>query len=353
MRGTVEVDELYRAAAVRLWPPIAAARRILSPFHINSDPDAVGSALGMAHLLEAAGKEVTVVASDGNFPQIVAFLPGAERIVRYAGGPLPAADLILALDSSDPPRLGELHAANADRFAAGPTVVIDHHITNTRFGALGPETGTGGDEANFIDPTAAATAEMVYLLGRAWGLPLSPAAATCLLAGIYGDTLGLQTTSTSPRVARVVADLLAAGADLSSVVNNFYRSRPFSTAKMWGAVLSRAEWCGKVLWSETTPAMLAEAGAADGEAGGVINFLTGTQGARVTVLFHRTADGGETRAGLRTLTEGVDVAAIAAEFGGGGHAKAAGCRLPGDDAARDAFLRRVDALAEERVRVAE
>ena len=334
----VEVDEGYRDAAANLWPAVERARRILCPFHINADPDAIGSALGMCHLLSGIGKEVTVYASDGAVPPTTHFLPGADMIRRYEGDPLPEADLILALDSSDTGRLGALYENNAARFAAGPTVVIDHHITNSRF-------GTGG--LNFVEPTAAATAEMVSLLARAWDLPLSPAAATCLLTGVYGDTLSLQTTSTTPRTLRVVADLLAAGADLTSTVNHLYRARPYSTVKLWGAILSRAAWVGAVLWSAVTPELLAEAGADDGESGGVINWLNGTTGARVTVLLHRGKDGW--RAGLRTLAEGVNVAEIAAQFGGGGHAKAAGCRIAGDGAARDAFLRRVDELAAEQV----
>ncbi|HEX5505693.1 MAG TPA: DHH family phosphoesterase [Thermomicrobiales bacterium] len=324
----------YREAGAALWRVIAPARRILCPFHINADPDAVGSALGMRHLLTALGKEVTVVASDGDFPAITAFLPGADGIARYRGGPLPPADLLLALDSSDLERLGDLSAANAARFAAGPVVDIDHHVTNTRF-------GTGG--ANFVDPAAAATAEIVYLLARAWDLPVGRETATCLLAGVYGDTLGLQTPSTSPRTARVVADLLAAGADLPALVDNFYRSRPYKTAKLWGLVLASAAWCGRVLWSEVTPDMLAEAGAEENDTGGVINFLSGVQGARVTALLYRGAH--EWRAGLRSPADGVDVAAIAARFGGGGHPRAAGCRIAGDEAARDAFLRTVDEMA--------
>src|SRR5690349_24510771 len=98
---TVLSDPRYAEAAARLWPVIRGARRIISPFHINSDPDAVGSALGMAHILRALGNEVSVYASDGDFPAITAFLPGAEEIVRYQGGDLPETDLILALDSSD------------------------------------------------------------------------------------------------------------------------------------------------------------------------------------------------------------------------------------------------------------
>ncbi len=335
---SVEINEQYREGAARLLPLLTSARRIISPFHVNSDPDAVGSALGMSHLLGALGKEVTVYASDGDFPRITAFLPGADRIVRYEGGALPEADLILALDSSDTGRLGALHTQNAARFAAGPTAMIDHHVTHVRFGVA-----PGGGDANFIDSGAAATAEMVYLLARAWGLPITPDAATCLLAGIYGDTLGLQTTSTSPRVVRVVADLLAAGGNLTAVVNNFYRSRPFATVKVWGGVLAQASWQGGVVWSQVTPELLAEAGSSEGESGGVINFLTGTRGARVTVLLHRGDN--EWRAGLRTLVEPVDVAAIAEQFGGGGHRKAAGCRIVGGEAERDAFLQEVDRLS--------
>jgi len=335
---TVAIDTTYREGAARLWPIIDAARSIILPFHVNSDPDAVGSTLGAYHLLTALGKEVTVYASDGDFPRITDFLPASERIVRYSGGALPECGLLLCLDSSDTARLGALYTENANRFAAGPTIMIDHHVTNVRFGVA-----PGGIDATFIDSGAAATAEIIYLLARAWDLPIGAAAATCLLAGIYGDTLGLQTTSTAPRVVRVVGDLLAAGADLTALVNNFYRSRPFATVKIWGATLDRAEWCGKIVWSQITPEMLAAAGASESGSGGVINFLTGTVGAHATVLLNRGE--GEWRAGLRTLVEAVDVAAIAERFGGGGHRKAAGCRVVGDEAERDAFLQEVDRLA--------
>jgi bifunctional oligoribonuclease and PAP phosphatase NrnA len=338
---TVLSDPRYAEAAARLWPVIRGARRIISPFHINSDPDAVGSALGMAHILAALGKEVLVYASDGDFPAITAFLPGAEGIVRYRGGPLPEGDLILALDSSDLGRLGALAGQNGDRFAAGPVVMIDHHVTNSRFG-IAP-----GVDANFIDSTAAATAEMVFLLAQAAGLAISTEAATCLLAGIYGDTLGLQTSSTSPRTLRVAAELRAAGADLTTIANHFYRERPFSTIKLWGVVLARAAWCGEVVWSQVTPEMIAEAGAEDGESGGIISFLSGAIGARVTVLMHRGEH--EWRVGLRTQLDAVNVAAIAEQFGGGGHRKASGCRIPGDEAEREAFLQTVDRLAAEQV----
>ena len=114
----VAVPQHYLDAAAKLWRALGPAHRIVTPLHINADPDAVGSALAACHLLSAAGKEVTVVASDGEFPAFTGFLPGANAIARYRGGPLPPADLILALDSSDESRLGELFAANSERFAA-------------------------------------------------------------------------------------------------------------------------------------------------------------------------------------------------------------------------------------------
>jgi phosphoesterase RecJ-like protein len=89
--------------------------------------------------------------------------------------------------------------------------------------------------------------------------------------------------------------------------------------------------------------MIAEAGAKDGESGGIISFLSGAADARVTVLMHRGDH--EWRVGLRTQVEEVNVAAIAERFGGGGHRKASGCRIVGDEAERDAFLQAVDLMA--------
>src|SRR5205823_3885203 len=89
----------------------------------------------------------------------------------------------------------------------------------------------------------------------------------------------------------------------------------------------RTERSGSLVWSALSQAEFAAAEAADEDTDGIVGQLQGARGARVAILL-REQPGGEVRASLRSR-EGVDVAALARRFGGGGHHAAAGCTLPG------------------------
>lgn len=310
------------------WDAISAARRIVALTHANPDADAVASLLAMVDALKGRGREVQAAVGDGTLPENLHFLPGADLLSAPATVRVDGVDLLLVVDCADLGRLGPLQQTHPEWFDGHiPIVNIDHHVTNTRFGTV-----------NLVDPDAAATCELLGLLFVLLGLPLPIGAdvATCLLAGIQGDTLGLRTPSTTSRTLRVAADLLERGADLDTIVDYLFRVKPFSTVKLWGLVLARAEMLEEVVWTEITQQMLQDSGALASEGEGIVNFLTGTRGAQVGVLFYEQPDGW--RVSLRSIRDDVDVAELARLYGGGGHSRAAGCRLDPGIPARDRFL---------------
>ena len=172
------------------------ARRVLAFCHVNPDGDALGAMLGLGWLLRPDRSlktcQVSCVCADP-VPAKLAFLPGAEQITT---APPPGPwDVVVALDSSDAKRLGEPFRP-AD-FAPAPIIVIDHHITNLRFGDL-----------NYVDTSAASTSEIVVALADALAAPISREAAVCLLTGVVTDTLSFRTSNVTPQRAarRLPAD---------------------------------------------------------------------------------------------------------------------------------------------------
>jgi len=235
------------------------------------------------------------------------------------------------VDCSDRKRLGAFSADDPTRLDGSvPIVNIDHHVTNDRYGVV-----------HVVAPAAAAAAEIVAELLRGWGIEITTAIAQCLLAGIYGDTLGLRTPATTARTMRTAADLVDAGANPGPVVDALFRLKPKSTVCLWERALRNVRWTGALIWTEVTEEILAACRAEPNEAEGLVNFLAGTEGSRAAAILYEDPNGW--RVSLRSLPDDVDVAAIASVFGGGGHPRAAGCQIGRDE--KEDFLRRVAELS--------
>jgi phosphoesterase RecJ-like protein len=311
------------------WAAMAAGRVILVATHANADADAVASVVAVRLLLGTAARTVVMTTGDGRVPETLRFLTGNEGLLQPTDLREYAFDLIVLVDCADPTRLGPLFEALPGWFGGSiPIVNIDHHVTNTRFGTV-----------NLVDSVAASTTEVLTELALSAGVLVGSDLATCLLAGIYGDTLGLQTSSTTPRTLRLAALLLESGADLPAIVTHLFRRKSFSTVRLWGLALARARLEDGIVWTEVTAEMLEASGASAAEGEGLVNFLSGTDGARLALLFYEQPEGW--RVSLRSASDELDVSAIASRFGGGGHSRAAGCRLPPGDEARQTFLEQV------------
>ena len=323
---------LDQVLAMQTLERLQSARRVLMPMHQNVDADGLASPLALVHALAPHGVEAIPLASDGQFPSNLEFLPGIELVKVYGKDELPDYDMLCLVDCSDRRRLGSFYADDPSRVNGSvPIVNIDHHVTNDRFGVV-----------NVVFPNAASTAEIVAdLIGR-WGCPMTTNIAQCLLAGIYGDTLGLRTEATTSRTMRTAADLVDAGANPATITDSLFRLKPRSTVCLWEHALRRVSWTGSLIWTEVANTDLEACHAQASEAEGLVNFLAGTEGSRAALIMYETEGGW--RVSMRSIPKDVDVAAIAAEFGGGGHPRAAGCQVMGGEAEQTVFLERVAEL---------
>jgi bifunctional oligoribonuclease and PAP phosphatase NrnA len=320
---TLEGQQTARAAilaagiendlAERAWRMIEDAQRIVLLAHEHPDPDALGSALGLAAALTPYGKECAVACADP-VPANYTFLPGYERVVTEL--PSEDFDLVIALDAGELSRYGSLATRYQGFFDRTPILNIDHHVTSAGFGRV-----------NIIDPIAAATAELltVFLLNR--GAAIGMEAAQCLLAGIITDTRSFEFDATTARTMTAGAYLVGQGAVPDDIIKPVYRMKPLAKARLWGLVLHTLDSAadGRVVWAALRREMLSASGATADMDDGLPSFLVDIGGVGIAALFKEQADG-STKVSLRA-TAPYDVAAVAARFGGGGHVRAAGCML--------------------------
>jgi phosphoesterase RecJ-like protein len=304
------IDDTLAGAA---WDLIQGASRILLLAHENPDPDALGSALGLAFALAPLGKQCVVACADP-VPANFTFLPGRETVVNSL--PDTSFDLVVALDAGELARYGALYKRNKAFFTSATILNLDHHVTSS-----------GCGQVSIIDPTSAATAELltIFLLNR--GAEIGLEAAKCLLAGIITDTRSFEYDATTARTLAAGAYLVGCGAVPQDIVKPMYRMKPLAQARLWGLVLGAIQSSsgGRLVWSRVTQAMLKQAGATSDMDDGLVSYLVDIEGVAISALFKEDADG-RTRVSLRCVAP-YDVAAIAAHFGGGGHVRAAGATL--------------------------
>ena len=298
--------ELDRAAVA-----LREAHRVALACHVNPDPDALGSMLGLAGFLSALGKDV--VCSWGNQPlerpRWLSELDGAGYLVEPKDFPADP-EVLVALDTASPDRLGLLQA-NADR--AGQVIVIDHHRTNPGFGSI-----------VVLDPAASSTAELVFRLVERMGGDLPDGAAACLYAGVVADTGRYQYEATTPETLRVAAELRRRKFDHARLGQALFEDGSIASLRVLGVALDRVTQVPEadLVWTYVTQADLARMSVDVAELDDVIDMVRRAREADVACVIKQQADG-RFRVSLRSRGN-TDVAAIAQGFGGGGHRLAAG-----------------------------
>jgi len=331
------VDLSAYAAAVpdEVIERLRSAKRAMIVCHENPEADALGSVLALCLLVESSGGVATPVCGDP-MPEMYRFLPGMDR---FRTGPDPSMDydLLVVADCGEVERTGPVLEQNRALFARVPILDIDHHLSNPRFGAV-----------DWVDATSSATCEMVTLLAWRMGVPLDSfdgMMASALAAGVIMDTANFQHPNVTPRTLLVAAALREAGAPLADINRMLYRTKPNSQLKLFGLVLGRMETDldGRLVWSTLQLADLAAAGARAAESEGLVDMLAQSATAEVAMLFKEAP--GETRVSVRTRDGGVDATVLTGSFGGGGHARAAGCTVYEPvETARKAVLERAATL---------
>lgn len=292
---------------------LKSADRIAILPHLSVDGDGLGSSLALGLILGKLGKK-TAVFLEENIPSVYDFLPGLELV---AADP-PAGctfDVAVALDTGDPGRLGR----RADIFnAAGITVNIDHHTTNSQFAFY-----------NYVDIKASSVGEIVYQLIKMMGQDMDADIATCLYVALATDTGGFKYSNTSALTHQVAADLINSGVNVADVSQRVFDATSLEKTRLVGLAINSLELLehGKVAFVTLTDKMVKETGAGEEDFDGIVNIGRNINGVEVAAMF-REKDCCEVRVNLRSNVF-VDVSAIARTFSGGGHKKASGCTVQG------------------------
>ncbi len=298
-------DALTRAAKA-----IDEAELVALACHVTPDGDALGSTLALHHVLRAAGKN-----SVASFPEPFAVaphyrdLPGLDLLTHPHDFPAVPA-VMVTFDCGSLERLGALRA-NAE--AASELIVVDHHISNERYGSI-----------NVIDPDAAASGVLVRRLIERLGLPLARDAAVCLYCALVCDTGRFQYESTDASVFALAGELVTFDVPVSAMSRQLFEEHRFAYLQLLAEALSTAELVREqsFVWTAVTQDMLARHGVTLDEVEGLIDIVRRTAEADVACVL-KEEQNGTVKVSLRSVGA-ADVRHIAAAHGGGGHRFAAG-----------------------------
>jgi bifunctional oligoribonuclease and PAP phosphatase NrnA len=310
------VSRTAGATATEIERVVAEIRdrdRFILTAHEGPDGDALGSLLGMHHLLTQLGKDSLMFMAAKEFPLPIEyrFLPLAEVFHE------PPADMadrtVIFLDCGNIDRMPVDFLTNGGNFI----INIDHHHDNTRFG-----------DVNLVDTGASSTAEIVYELGRRLGGHLTPEIASALYVGLVTDTGKFMYENTDAGTHRIAADLIDAGVEVDDTYRRLYEHVPLEKLRLVSRALNGIErHCDdRLVLTYVTAADYEASGAGEEMTEGIIDHLRSVEGAKVAALVRDQGTRGRAarKVSLRSSEGDVDVSTIARSQGGGGHVRAAG-----------------------------
>lgn len=310
-------------------------RRFILTSHIRPDCDALGSELGMAGILEALGKEVSIINGHPTPPNL-SFLDPAQRI-QVVGEDVQADDVsgdcLIVLDTSAWAQLGPM--ADVVRRFTGTKLVIDHHVGEDDLGAEFHK-----------DTSAEATGHLVVDCARHMKVKITRPMADALYSAIATDTGWFRFASTTSDTYRVIAELVDAGANPSAIYGDLYERDTIGRVRLRGRILSRteSELDGQLVHTFVRKEDFTETGALPSDTEDAINLTLAIAGTKIAIIMIEQLKGGF-KCSFRSRCH-VDCNELAKNFGGGGHRAAAGAFIEGDfsevqrrilEAARKAF----------------
>lgn len=302
--------------------------RFLVVSHVQPDGDAISSTLVVGWLLRHFGKQAVMI-NEGSVPVRLDFMESATSITNYSQQPpTEIYDRVIAVDCADSRRIGLVSGI----FSEGVALLnIDHHPTNDGFGAV-----------NVIRTDAAATVEILYDLMEHAGIIPDKEAATAIYTGLLTDTGGFRYSNTTPRVMNVASRMLAEGVSGHWIANHLLErmTKPQFLLLQRGLNALSFSDDNRIAWLYISVADMAETGAIGDDLEGLVNYALNVEGVEVGILFKET-ENGQVKVSMRSSGK-ADVSAIAQLFGGGGHVRAAGCRI--DEARPDAISNLINAV---------
>ena len=293
--------------------------------HVQPDGDCLGSMLALNQYLTSLGKNVKMILDD-DIPALYQFLPGHQAILKPTSKVI-SADLLIVLDASDIERIGKVK-----EHVEAPILNIDHHVSNTKFA-----------DYWYIDQRSAATGEIILQLITLVKGSITADIATCLYTAIATDCGFFRYANTTAQTMRYAADLIEYGAR-PNLISESMESKPLESILTLARVLETLELHhhGKIATIKILPDTLTTLDSTEG----FINYPRVVEGVEIAIMFKVMSADNTIRISFRSKT--VDVSQLALAFGGGGHARAAGCAIMGriDDVMKEVLHVATQQLAE-------
>ena len=297
----------------RIVEALRQSQTICVAGHMRPEGDCVGSQMGLTLALRNEGKKVFCWNED-HIPQKYEFLDRDGIIQKPRKGL--KFDCVVAADAATFERLGSVGRCVANRKLF---INIDHHESNTRFADL-----------NWVSAREPSTGELIFRLLKIAKWPITKRIADCLFTAVSTDTGSFQYASTRPGTYHVAGELVSRGADLAKICDEVYQSYPLSRARLLRHVYShfRLTHQDQIAYFWLKKADFTRTGANSCDSEGLIDHIRAIAPVVVACVFEEL-EPELSRISLRSKSEKVNVNAIAAQFGGGGHPAAAGARISG------------------------
>jgi bifunctional oligoribonuclease and PAP phosphatase NrnA len=295
-----------------LLQAIKAGSRFLVTSHASPDGDAIGAMAAMGHLLAALGKE-TLLYNISGLPAHFSWVQLPSPILTEL--PTDGFDWIIALDCGDERRGGKILQ---DAMSTHPTMVIDHHIGNPKWGAH-----------NWVEMDRSSTAEMVGIMALEAGFELDGPLGEAVYLGMVTDTGNFAFDNTSPRCMELAARIIRQGLDTAKINELIQNQWSLARFKLWAEILGSLTlyFGGQLGVIRITSDQLSRLGATSADCEGLTNFVLRIKGCRMAQSL-REDEAGELKLSLRSVSD-VNIQPVAAAFGGGGHRCAAGAYISG------------------------
>lgn len=306
------------------------ARRILIVGHTSPDADALASMGAMIEITQALKADIYAFA-DKKPEETYNFIPNEALVFSEAPDDLRQFEVILILDCGSISRTGLearlrtlLKADAQGQLVKRPFLIeFDHHQPQEAYADL-----------EIRLPDKASTTEIIYHFLKENHLEITKELANCILIGLMTDTGHFLHANSSREAIAVSSEMLLRGASLPKIVSHTVNNKSFSSLKIWGRALENMHFnvetglaSSGLTAQELVSLLEPEAILGLDLFGDIVSFLSTLNGVKVALLLREEGD--KIKGSLRTNQDGVDVAAIARSFGGGGHQKAAGFSLAG------------------------
>lgn len=309
---------------------IRLAKRILIVGHTSPDADALSSVGAMIEIARSFGSDICAFA-DKKPLDIYSFIPNEKFISSEEPEDLCQFDAIVILDCGSISRTGLearlrtlLKSETEGRLIKRPYIIeFDHHQPMETYADL-----------EIRLPDKASTTEIIYHFLKANSLEITKVLANCILIGLMTDTGHFLHANSSREAVAVSSEMLLCGASLPQIISHTVNNKSFASLKIWGRALENMHFneetglASSGLTALELQELLKTGTALDTDIfGNIVSFLSALDGVKVALLLREEGD--KIKGSLRTNDDEIDVAAIARNFGGGGHKKAAGFSVEG------------------------